>query len=150
MTTFADSSALVKLYADEDGHGHVRRIAPIVVSRLARVEVPAALWRKHRMGELTTDDVAVLVADFEADWFGTPDEPPRFIVVGLAGSILERASRLTSLHGLRSYDALQLATALEARSADPTCTRFAAFDDALRAAALIEGFTLVPTTQRRG
>ena len=44
MTTFFDSSALVKLYADETHHEVVRAVAgPIVVSTLARVEVPPDL-----------------------------------------------------------------------------------------------------------
>jgi hypothetical protein len=42
----------------------VRRRAPFVVSALSRVEVPAALWRKHRQGELSAQDVGVLAADF--------------------------------------------------------------------------------------
>jgi predicted nucleic acid-binding protein len=52
LSAFADSSALVKLYADEDGYQQVRGMASIAVAQLARVEVPAALWRKQRLGEL--------------------------------------------------------------------------------------------------
>ena len=40
---FADSSALVKLYADELGADMVRALSPLIISQLARVEVPAAL-----------------------------------------------------------------------------------------------------------
>ncbi len=47
MSVFADSSALVKLYADESDHELVRRIDVLIVSQVARVEVPAALWRKQ-------------------------------------------------------------------------------------------------------
>jgi predicted nucleic acid-binding protein len=46
LSTFADSSALVKLYADEAGYEQVRDLVSIAVAQLARVEVPAALWRK--------------------------------------------------------------------------------------------------------
>jgi hypothetical protein len=56
VSVFADSSALVKLYADEPGHEQVRNPGLLLVSQLARVEVPAAIWRKHRMGELSPDD----------------------------------------------------------------------------------------------
>ncbi|MGH3611225.1 MAG: hypothetical protein ACRDRK_01100 [Pseudonocardia sp.] len=48
-----------------------------MVSQIARVEVPAALWRKQRSGELDVDSASVLVLAFEADYFGTEDEPPR-------------------------------------------------------------------------
>ena len=75
MSTFADSSALVKLYADETGHEQVRGTGSIVVSQLARVDVPAALWRKQRVGELSANDARLLTADFEADYFGTDSEP---------------------------------------------------------------------------
>lgn len=144
MSTFADSSALVKLYADEVHHEPVRRLDGLVVSQIARAEVPAALWRKHRLGELGVEHATTLVQSFEADYFGTEDEPPRFAAVRLADAVLDDAARLAGVHGLRAYDAVQLATALAAAAADRSCTAFAAFDRGLRAAAAAEGFTLVP------
>lgn len=69
MTAFADSSALVKLHADEAGSADVRGFPVMVVSALARVEVPAALWRKSRTGELSARDAGIFCAAFEADWF---------------------------------------------------------------------------------
>lgn len=109
---FADSSALVKLYADEQDCAAVRKLSHLVVSQLARVEVPAALWRKHRMGELAATDTGVLVADFEADYFGDMNEPPRFSVVAVTVEIVDAAARLVGVHGLRTYDGMQLASAL--------------------------------------
>ncbi|MGH8970049.1 MAG: type II toxin-antitoxin system VapC family toxin [Actinomycetes bacterium] len=144
MIHFVDSSALVKLYADEEGHQLVRRLAVMVVSHLTRVEVPAALWRKQRIGELSPADVQVLRAEFEADWFGSPDDDRRFVAVAATSGVLDDASRLTGIHGLRAYDAIQLASARAARAADPACGAVAAFDDHLRAAAAAEGFALVP------
>ncbi|WP_236795824.1 type II toxin-antitoxin system VapC family toxin [Amycolatopsis sp. GM8] len=144
MSTFADSSALVKIYADEPGHEDVRELPALVVSQLARVEVPAALWRKYRLRELTPRQVSVLVAEFEADFYGTLDEPGRFAVIPISDLVLETASRLTRVHGLRGYDATQLACAMLAVSADRDCRTFAATDKSLRAAAVGEGFTVVP------
>ncbi|MQA17092.1 MAG: PIN domain-containing protein [Pseudonocardiaceae bacterium] len=144
MSTFADSSALVKLYADETRYEEVRSLAPLVISQLARVEVPAAVWRKRRMNELSPDDSAVLVAAFEADYFGTEDEPPRFAVVAVTPAVLDDAARCTGVHGLRAYDAIQLAAARAARDADDDCTGLAAFDNALRSAAAAEGIALLP------
>jgi predicted nucleic acid-binding protein len=145
LSAFADSSALVKLYADEAGHEQVRGLVSIAVAQLARVEVPAALWRKQRMGELSAGDARLLTADFEADYFGTDSEPPRFAAVAVTGSLLDEAARLCATHGLRAYDAVQLSTALAVRSIDPSCTVFAAFDRSLRTAAATEGFELVPS-----
>ncbi|MDN5860362.1 MAG: type II toxin-antitoxin system VapC family toxin [Pseudonocardia sp.] len=144
MSAFADSSALVKLYADEDGQAAVRHLEPLVISALARVEVPAALWRKHRIGEIAPEDASTLVTEFEADYFGTPDEDPRFAVVALTPGIMEAAARFTAVHGLRAYDAVQLASAVAAVAADPDCTTFAAFDKSLRVATLAEGMTVSP------
>lgn len=144
MSTFADSSALVKLYADEDGYQQVRGMTSIAVAQLARVEVPAALWRKQRIGELSANDARLLTADFEADYYGTGSEPPRFAAVLATGSVLDEAARLCASHGLRAYDAVQLSSALAVRRADESCTTFAAFDRSLRTAAATEGFGLVP------
>lgn len=145
MTVFADSSALVKLYADEPGHESVRELPWFVVAALARVEVPAALWRKQRMGQLDAGSVRVLVAAFEADWFGSEEGPARFVPVSTTAEVLDEAARLCAVHGLRAYDAVQLAVALAARATEPSCETMAAFDGQLRGAAAAEGFDLLPT-----
>lgn len=144
---FADSSALVKLYADEPDSAEVRELSHLVVSQLARVEVPAALWRKHRMGELAATDVGVLIADFEADYFGDINEPPRFSVVAVTVVVLDAAARLVGVHGLRAYDGMQLASALLVADAVPEGVDFLAFDGALIAAAAAEGLA-TPTVRR--
>lgn len=146
MTVFADSSAIVKRYADEAGNEQVRALdGPLVVGALARVEVAGALWRKHRMGELAAEDVAVLVGAFEDDWNAPADggEAP-FVAVAATSSVLELAARLVARHGLRAYDAVQLASASAARDALDEPITFAAFDHELRDAATREGFTLLP------
>ncbi|HWG74703.1 MAG TPA: type II toxin-antitoxin system VapC family toxin [Acidimicrobiales bacterium] len=146
MRVFADSSALVKLYSDERGYEAIRELPPaVVVCQLARVEVPAALWRKQRMGELAPEHAQVLTAEFEADYHGTEEEPPRFAAVAVTAALLEDAARICASHALRAYDAVQLSAALAARAADPGCAAFAAFDGPLRAAAAAEAFSLIPT-----
>ena len=119
-------------------------LTALAIAELARVEVPAALWRKQRMGELSASDARLLTADFEADYFGTDAEAPRFAVVAATGSLLDEAAKLCASHGLRAYDAVQLSTALAVHRADETCEAFAAFDRSLRTAAAAEGFNLVP------
>jgi predicted nucleic acid-binding protein len=147
LSTFADSSALVKLYADEEGHDQIRALAAVAVAQLCRVEVVAAFWRKQRMGELDAPAAQLLTGEFEADYYGTDDEEPRFSVVGTTVAILDEAARLCATHGLRACDAVHLSSALATRDADPTCTTMAVFDSSLRAAAAAEGFTLVPANQ---
>jgi predicted nucleic acid-binding protein len=116
----------------------------LVVSALARVEVPAALWRKHRLGELDAADARLLVNELEADFFGDERAPARFTVVAVPLALLDRAARLVAVHGLRAHDGLQLASGLAVREADPDCTWFACVDQGLRRAAAADGFSLVP------
>jgi predicted nucleic acid-binding protein len=122
----------------------VRRLGLLVVSALARVEVPSALWQKHRLGLLEAADAQLLVDAFEADLAGEPRGPARLVGVGLPLRLLERAAKLSAVHGLRAFDAVQLASACAAREADAGCAAFACFDQALRRAAAAEGFTLIP------
>ena len=139
MTVFADSSALVKLYADEDGAELVRAVPLFVVSAVARVEVPAALWRKSRKRELSAEDAGILVSAFAADWY---DPSGAFVPVALRAQVLDQAASAAASHGLRAYDAVQLACGLAARSADPQVDVFLCFDAELRDAAGREGFSL--------
>jgi predicted nucleic acid-binding protein len=115
-----------------------------VVSCLARVEVPAAIWRKSRIGELDSPDAALLVSEFEADCGGNLEDLPRFLVVAIVDDVVSDAAQLTATRALRAYDAVQLATARAARTADPSCSSLACFDHDLREAAARDGFGLIP------
>lgn len=144
MSVFADSSALVKLYVPEQGHEVVRAVAdPIVISNLARVEVPAAFWGKVRAGELDAGDAEVLVRAFEYDFHGDEVTGPAFAAVSLGGPMLVEAAHQAARHRLRAYDAVQLACAVAARGADPSVHAMAVFDSSLRTAALAEGFDVL-------
>jgi uncharacterized protein len=116
-----------------------------VVSELARVEVPAAVWRKRRIGEIDSTVARTLTAAFEADYFGTGSEVERFAVVAPVPAILDLAARLVAQHDLRAYDSVHLATGLAARDADPDSDQFACFDGDLRDAAAANGFRLIPS-----
>ncbi len=143
MGVFADSSALVELYADEDGSAVIRALTDVVVSQVCRVEVVAALWREMRSGELEAGDVAVLVARFESDCFGAPDQPGRFLRTSITPDVLDLAARHAAVHGLRAYDAVQLASATAVVAVEPRLAH-SAFHRSLRLAAAAEGFALVP------
>lgn len=114
------------------------------MSGLARVEVPAALWRKHRLGELSAEDAAVLVEEFEWDWFGEPEYEMVFTPLAVTDAILDEAARSVARHPLRAFDAVQLASALVARAADSSVAEFACFDETLANAARTEGFSVLP------
>lgn len=90
-TAFADTSAIVKLYADEEGHREIRALPVLVISALAWVEVPATLWRKQRMGELSADDASVLAAQFNSE-----------IQIGSASGQRRRTGKNAPVRGVRS------------------------------------------------
>jgi predicted nucleic acid-binding protein len=134
----------VKLYADEAGHQAIRALDGLVISALARVEVPAALWRKVRRGELEDAAAGLLVDVFELDFHGDRDSDPRFTIVAPTEPILVAAAQEAARGALRAYDAVQLASALAVREVDPRCDAFACFDGGLRSAARRGGFALIP------
>lgn len=134
----------MKRYADEPGAESIRRLQDVVVSSLARVEVPAAVARKQRLGELTEDQAAVLVRAFEWDWTDGGTGDGAYAVVEPGETVLALAAFLVSRHPLRAYDAVQLASAVAARDAEPELARFACFDGQLASAARAEGFTTLP------
>lgn len=121
----------------------VRALDEIYVSALARVEVPAALWGKHRAGRLSAGAAERLVRVLQARLAGASWGDPEFASVIPTVALLDRAARLAGTHALRGFDAVQLASALEARAADPGCDSFAGFDETLNAAAAAHGFALV-------
>jgi len=141
VSVFADSSALVKLYVPEFGHEAVcGGERPFVIAMLARVEVPAAFWGKSRTGEISPQDAGLLVSAFEFDFHGDDQVDSIFAIVSVDESIVVAAARQAARHGLRAYDAVQLACAIAARDADPSVDTFAVFDRTLRDAAFAEGF----------
>jgi predicted nucleic acid-binding protein len=141
VSVFADTSAVVKLYADEPGQAAIRQLDAMYVSHLCRVEAPAALWRKVRLGELEAEVAATLVAASERDYL-TPSG--RLAPVRVDSATLDRAAALAAVHGLGADAAIQLAGALTVRDADSTCQTVAVSDLELRQAAAREGFRVVP------
>ena len=137
---YFDSSAIVKLYANELHHEAVRNLVEVpICTSLARVEVTAAFFGKARSGEMTMNVAEVLRDVFLADW-----EDGRFLHVAPNESIETEAAQLAAVHMVRGFDAVHLATALAARRAVPELDLFVCFDKRLSQAAANEGFELLP------
>lgn len=141
---FFDSSALVKRYAKETGTGwmlglfrHAKQHG-FYAARITRVEVTSALTRKHRGAHLTLDATTRALTRLRRDFLQT-----RIFTVEITPAVLQNAESLAEKHGLRGYDAVQLAAALGA-NAERTKMRLAALtmvsaDTALLSAAIAEG-----------
>jgi len=114
------------------------------------VEVPSALWRKARTGELEDAAASTLVSAFELDYHGNLDLGSRFTIVSLTEPMLIVAAQEAARHALRAYDAVQLASALAVREVDARCSHFACFDAELRRAAGRAGFGLLPDAEKYG
>lgn len=142
MTVFEDASAIVARYASEPGRQQRPRAPVVVVSGVSQVEVSSAMWRKQRIGELSPDQARVLVDAFLSALRSRSSSPDTvtYLPVSVSADVLDTAVVVCGVHGLRAYDAVQLASAIQARAADPTITEFVTYDASLHRAAAAEGF----------
>jgi len=110
---FFDSSALVKRYAQETGTAWVQTIAArnyVFLARITQVEMIAAIERRKRIGTLTALDAAAAIASFRAHL------STEYTMVDISRLLLNQATDLAEMHGLRAYDAVQLAAALQVQN----------------------------------
>jgi predicted nucleic acid-binding protein len=109
---FLDTSALVKRYVREIGSDWVRNLTrprspdAIYIARITVVEITSAVTRRQLGHSLTTRQAGSLLGHFHRHLSG------RFRVLELNPPIFDEAIRLARVHGLRAYDAVQLASAL--------------------------------------
>jgi uncharacterized protein len=109
---FFDTSALIKRHVRETGTAWVRSLMrpqashTIYLAGIAAVEVYAAITRRQRGGALSPAQAGAILGHFRRHLSS------RYIVRDLSRPILSDAMTLARKHGLRAYDAVQLATAL--------------------------------------
>lgn len=115
----------------------------MVVSILVAVEVPSAIWRKHRTSALSRPNAEILIRQFEAEYSGTVTVPSEFDIIALTPEVVREAASLVSAHPLRAYDAVQLASAMAGRTVDASLNKFCAYDRQLTMAASAQGFVIV-------
>ena len=136
---YLESSAFVKLYAEELGAPEVRAIVQDNTDRLLSsvvtyAEVYAALQTAWRVKRLTTDSLARIRSLFRKDW-------TTITKVEVTEAVLEPVPRLVERYELTGFDSVQLSAALWVRKPEML---FACFDQRLRAAAEAEGLAVVP------
>ncbi|MGC1272115.1 MAG: type II toxin-antitoxin system VapC family toxin [Planctomycetaceae bacterium] len=143
---FLDSSALLKRYLRESGTTWVRAVtAPdaanrLYVSTLCLVEVISAITRRRRAGLIKAKYAAILVARFHRDYRG------QYTSMDLVAPLLSDAVRLVETYGLRGYDAVQLASAVDVaesrRRSGFSSITFVSSDRELNVAAAAEGLAV--------
>lgn len=109
---FFDSSGLVKRYVAETGTAWVQGITAAsagndrFIAQITGAEMVSAVVRRLRRGDISPADAAVaqteITADFTRDFFLIDVSLPR----------IQEAMILAERHGLRGYDAVQLAAVL--------------------------------------
>lgn len=110
---FLDSSGLVKRYIREAGTGWVRHVCAtaasggLYIAQIAGVETVAAIARRVRQGTTTPGDGAAAITALKHQLISD------YTTVAITDSLLQRAMDLSEKHGLRGYDAVQLASALQ-------------------------------------
>ena len=135
---FWDSSALIPLCVTHPQTARSRLLYErygIVAWWGTQVEMMSGLARLDRMGQLTHDRFLVgkqIALEIVRDWFS----------VGSTETMAGTACSLLELHALRAADALQFAAAWEWCEGQPIGKVFLTFDNRLREAAELAGFTL--------
>lgn len=105
----------------------------VTVSRISEVEARAGLARARRGRRLTPSREREAWSRFERIWATSA-------LLDVDRTLLATATDLAATHGLRGYDAVQLASGL--RAADATgASGFACLDHELNSAAVAEGLT---------
>lgn len=141
MICYLDSSALVKCYIPEDGSYEVKQVLSeadsVGTAWISLVEVVAGLAKAARMDVLSTEDADFAIRLFRADW-------PDLRRIQITESLLERAADLARRHGLRGYDAVQLAAATIWQDGLEERVTLVSFDRQLWLAAQEEGLSTRP------
>ncbi len=143
---FFDSSALVKRYAQETGTAWIFSLVRpsaqnrLYLARITGVEVVAALTKRTRVGSLSANAAAKAITRFEREFTN------RYLLVEVSPPIIKTAMTLAKNYTLRGYDAVQLASALQANTdriaAGGSPLIFISADNHLNSAATAEGLTV--------
>ena len=135
---YFDSSALVKLVADEDGSDLAAELwdgcDAALASRLAYPEVRAALAASGRNHDLSEQDLDAAEQAWEQFWAAVRP-------VELTAAVEQHAGQLARSHALRGADAVHLASALALGDPDLIV---AVWDPRLHAGAATAGLPVAP------
>lgn len=141
MILYLDTSALIKRYIEEAGTDEViarmQEADMIGTALITRVEMVGTIARAIRGNRLPEQDGLDALEDFRSDWSG-------FQLINIDHALVVYADSLAGLHGLRGYDAIQLACALTWQNLLDVPVKFATFDSELHEAAQKSGFDVFP------
>ena len=136
MILFCDSSALVKLYVQEEGSDQMqlaaKRIKIVAAARITYAEAMAALSRRGRESPVDGPSISLAKQKLAADW-------DKYVLVEITQDLMVLAADLAETFALRGYDSVQLAAARTLQQSAGQALRFACFDQRLSRAAGVLG-----------
>ncbi len=117
-TFFLDTSAVVKHYRPEKGTEHIDALFDdaansLYISELTLVEFISALQRLESSGEMDEETLNEAWGKFESD------ARVRFVIIDLNRALIVQAKSIVQKHGLRTLDALHLASVLSIQVKSP-------------------------------
>ena len=131
MIVYLDTSALVKLYVEEDESSSVVSLVEssevTSTSLIAYAEARAAFARRFREKAFTSVEHDRIKAFFDKDW-------SNHFILNITGEMIKQAGHLAEKHALRGFDSIHLASALILRSKSSSPIVFSCFDDNLQEA----------------
>lgn len=137
---YLDTSALIKLYVDEDGSAKVgawvEATEAVATHEIAFVECRSALARKHREGALAEKAYLSIWATLSGEW-------GHYIRIAFPASLIQQAAEFTETFALRAYDSVHLAAASYVARQLGVEVRFGCFDRALNRAARMTGLEVL-------
>ncbi len=140
MILFCDTSALVKLYVQEDGSelvmAQTEASEAVAVCRIAWVEIMSAFARRAREVPVDAPALGRARRRFAADW-------PHCLTLELTQAVAELAGEYAEAFALRAYDSVQLAALMTLYRETTGNLRFACFDNRLTKAARVLGIVTV-------
>lgn len=136
---YFDTSVLVKRYVREPGSPRAAALLRryrFLSSAIAPLEATSAFWRRHAQGELDQRDLLAILARLRGD-------RDYWELVEVSRLVLERAEDLIRATGLRSLDAIHVASALIFQGAAGVSPPFITADAEQRQAAEEVGLQVV-------
>lgn len=118
MKLFLDTSSLIKLYYKEEDTSDLDKIfinytiTTIFLSEISKVEFFSAVYKKARTKTLTSKNADDIIISFSEDEKKYQFIPLNDKIVSLSQKLIKKYG----LAGLRSLDALQLASAISIKS----------------------------------
>ncbi len=139
MSVYLDTSALIKLYVEEEGTEQVVEATQdaadgrVIIVDLTPLEARSAIRRREREGDISAADADRVLRQIENDCSTS------FLTQPSTSAVMEEAARLIDRYPLRAYDALQLAGCLVVRDGMPGPVTFVCADSRLCDVARQEG-----------